>query len=221
MRNKIKLAPSILSADFAKLGEQVAEATEAGADYIHIDVMDGHFVSNITIGPVVVKAVRPRTHLPLDVHLMIENPERYLERFAEAGADILTVHVEACPHLHGVLTQIKELGVKAGVALNPATSLSTVEEVLPLVDLVVVMTVNPGFGGQHFISEMLPKIKRLRQILDERNLGAELEVDGGIKAGNAPLTVKAGANVLVAGSAVFGYQKGIMEAIKLLRLEAR
>jgi len=213
----VKIAPSILSADFARLGEQVAEAEAAGADYIHIDVMDGHFVPNITVGPLVVEAVRRTTRLPLDVHLMIEAPERYIARFAKAGADILTVHVEACPHLHRVVQQIKGLGVKAGVSLNPATPLASLEEILGDVDLVLVMTVNPGFGGQEFIAGMLSKIRRLRRMLDERGLKCELEVDGGINAETAPEVVAAGANVLVAGQAIFGAEEGVAEAMRRIR----
>ena len=213
----VKIAPSILSADFARLGEQVAEAEAAGADYIHIDVMDGHFVPNITVGPLVVEAVRRATRLPLDVHLMIEAPERYIARFAKAGADILTVHVEACPHLHRVVQQIKGLGVKAGVSLNPATPLASLEEILGDVDLVLVMTVNPGFGGQEFIAGMLSKIRRLRRMLDERGLKCELEVDGGINAETAPEVVAAGANVLVAGQAIFGAEEGVAEAMRRIR----
>ena len=213
----VKIAPSILSADFARLGEQVAEAEAAGADYIHIDVMDGHFVPNITVGPLVVEAVRRTTRLPLDVHLMIEAPERYIARFADAGADIITVHVEACPHLHRVVQQIKGLGVKAGVSLNPATPLGSLEEILGDVDLVLVMTVNPGFGGQEFIAGMLSKIRRLRRRLDERGLKCELEVDGGINAETAPEVVAAGANVLVAGQAIFGAEEGVAEAMRRIR----
>jgi len=213
----VKIAPSILSADFARLGEQVAEAEAAGADYIHIDVMDGHFVPNITVGPLVVEAVRRTTRLPLDVHLMIEAPERYIARFAEAGADILTVHVEACPHLHRVMQQIKGLGVKAGVSLNPATPLGSLEEILGDADLVLVMTVNPGFGGQEFIAGMLSKIRRLRGMLDERGLSCELEVDGGINPATAPEGVAAGASVLVAGQAIFGAEEGVAEAMRRIR----
>ena len=213
----IKLAPSILSADFARLGEQVAEVTRAGADYIHVDVMDGHFVPNITIGAPVVAAIRPLTSLPLDVHLMIEHPERYISEFVHAGADIITVHVEASPHLHGTIELIKKLGAKAGVSLNPPTPLSAVEEFLHHVDLVLIMSVNPGFGGQPFIPETLPRIASMRKILDDRGLSAELEVDGGINADNAPDIVKAGANVLVAGNSVFRAEEGISEAIQRLR----
>ena len=213
----IKLAPSILSADFARLGEQIAEVARAGADYIHVDVMDGHFVPNITIGAPVVASIRPVTSLPLDVHLMIEHPERYISEFASAGADIITVHVEACPHLQGTIRLIKELGVKAGVSLNPPTPLSAIEEFIPHVDLVLIMSVNPGFGGQSFIPETLPRIANMRKILDDRGLSAELEVDGGINADNAPDIVKAGANVLVAGNSVFRAEEGISRALQRLR----
>jgi ribulose-phosphate 3-epimerase len=213
----IKLAPSILSADFARLGEQIDEVARAGADYIHVDVMDGHFVPNITIGAPVVAAIRPVTKLPLDVHLMIEYPERYISDFAKAGADIITVHVEATPHLHDTIRAIKELGVKVGVSLNPPTPLVAVEEFLRHVDLVLVMSVNPGFGGQSFIAETLPRIANIRRILDDRGLSAELEVDGGINADNAPDIVKAGANVLVAGNSVFRAKEGIRGAIQRLR----
>jgi len=213
----IKLAPSILSADFARLGEQVAEVARAGADYIHVDVMDGHFVPNITIGAPVVAAIRPLTSLPLDVHLMIEHPERYISEFVHAGADIITVHVEASPHLHGAIELIKKLGVKAGVSLNPPTPLSAVDKFIHHVDLVLIMSVNPGFGGQPFIPETLPRIENMRKILDGRGLSAELEVDGGINVENAPDIVKAGANVLVAGNSVFRAEDGISGAIKRLR----
>ena len=213
----IKLAPSILSADFARLGEQIGEAVRAGADYIHVDVMDGHFVPNISIGVPVVAAIRPVTSLPLDVHLMIEHPERYVSDFVRAGANIVTVHVEASPHVHATIRLIKELGAKAGVSLNPATPISAIEEFLHDVDLVLVMTVNPGFGGQSFVPETLPKIADMRRILDARGLSAELEVDGGINADNAPEIVKAGATVLAAGSSIFRAQEGIARAIQRLR----
>jgi ribulose-phosphate 3-epimerase len=213
----VKIAPSILAADFTRLGEQVAEAEAAGADYIHIDVMDGHFVPNITVGPLVVRAVRQVTRLPLDVHLMIEAPERYLTTFAEAGADVLTVHVETCPHLHCTVQQIKELGTKAGVSLNPATPLVSLEEILGCVDLILLMTVNPGFGGQKFIEGSLPRIRRLREMLMAQGLGAELEVDGGINAETAPRVVAAGASVLVAGEAIFGAREGVAEAMRRIR----
>jgi len=214
---EIKIAPSLLSADFARLGEQVAEVTAAGAHYIHIDVMDGHFVPQITIGPAVVAAIRPCTNLTLDVHLMIERPERQLEQFARVGADILTVHAEACPDLRKVVEQIKGLGVKAGVSLNPATPLAMIEEILPAIDLALMMTVNPGFAGQAFIEEVVGKIARLRQILDEKGLACELEVDGGISAQTAPAAVRAGAQVLVAGSAIFNRRESVGEAIARLR----
>ncbi len=200
----VKLAPSILSADFARLGDHIREAEAAGADWIHVDVMDGHFVPNITIGPLIVEAIRPITQLPLDVHLMIENPDRYVADFAKAGADVITVQVEACPHLHRTVQQIKEAGVKAGATLNPATSLETLREVLPDLDLALVMSVNPGFGGQRYIPGATDKIRRLRGMLDAIGSSAELEVDGGVKTANAREIADAGATVLVAGSAIFG-----------------
>jgi ribulose-phosphate 3-epimerase len=221
MANKIKLAPSILSADFGRLGEQVVEATRAGADYIHVDVMDGHFVPNITIGPLVVAAIRPHTNLPLDVHLMIESPEKYIQQFAQAGANIITVHVEVCPHLHRVVESIKELGVKAGVSLNPSTPLTAVDEVLSALDLVLLMSVNPGFGGQQFIEGTVGKIARLRNRLDELGLAAELEVDGGINAEIAPRVAKAGARVLVAGAAVFNKKESVSQALGRIRENLR
>jgi ribulose-phosphate 3-epimerase len=213
----IKLAPSILSADFARLGEQIDEVARAGADYIHIDVMDGHFVPNITIGALVVASIRAVTGLPLDVHLMIEHPERYVSQFVDAGADIITVHVEASAHLQATIRLIKETGARAGVSLNPATPIGAVEEFLRQVDLVLVMSVNPGFGGQPFIPETLPRIESVRKILDDRGLRAELEVDGGINADNARDIVKAGASVLVAGNSIFRAQEGISGAMKKLR----
>jgi ribulose-phosphate 3-epimerase len=200
----IKLAPSILSADFARLGEQVAEAELAGADRIHVDVMDGQFVPNITIGPVVVRGLRRVTQLPLETHLMIVDPDRFLRDFAEAGSDSLLVHVEGNPHLHRTIQQIRSLGKRAGVVLNPATPAAAVEEILPEVDLVLAMTVNPGFGGQQFIASTLPKIERLREMIDRRHSTCELEVDGGIDPHTAPQAVAAGARILVAGSAIFG-----------------
>jgi ribulose-phosphate 3-epimerase len=221
MANKIKLAPSILSADFGRLGEQIVEATKAGADYIHVDVMDGHFVPNITVGPLVVAAIRPHTTLPLDVHLMIESPEKYIQQFAQAGANIITVHVEVCPHLHRVVESIKELGVKAGVSLNPSTPLTAVDEVLSALDLVLLMSVNPGFGGQQFIEGTVGKIARLRNRLDELGLAAELEVDGGINAEIAPRVAKAGARVLVAGAAVFNKKENVSQALGRIRENLR
>ena len=213
----IKLAPSILSADFARLGEQIDEVARAGADYIHIDVMDGHFVPNISIGAPVVASIRQVTDLPLDVHLMIEHPERYISQFAEAGAAIITVHVEASPHLHATIRAIKKLGVRPGVSINPPTPIGTVEEFLPHVDLILVMSVNPGFGGQPFIPETLLRIAHVRKVLDDRGLSVELEVDGGINVDNAPDIVRAGANVLVAGNSIFKAKEGIGRAMRRLR----
>ncbi|HEX9924189.1 MAG TPA: ribulose-phosphate 3-epimerase [Anaerolineae bacterium] len=213
----VKLAPSILSADFARLGDLVREAEAAGADWFHLDVMDGHFVPNITIGPLVVRALRPITTRPLDVHLMIKQPERYLADFARAGADRITVHVETCPHLHRTIQQIKKLGLKAGVTLNPATPLSSLEAILPDVDLVLVMSVNPGFGGQSYIPGSTARIARLRAWLDELNSKAELEVDGGVNTETISEIVAAGATVLVIGSAIFNDQTTITENIRQLR----
>ncbi len=213
----IKLAPSILSADFSRLGEQVAEVTKAGADYIHIDVMDGHFVPNITIGAPVVAAIRPWTHLPLDVHLMIERPELHIADFAKAGADIITVHVEACPHLHRVIEMVKGFGIKAGVSLNPGTSVELLREVLPLADLVLVMTVDPGFGGQSMIRGMIGKVARIRRWLDDEGCVAELEVDGGINLDTALEVVDAGADILVAGAAIFNSGKSAAAALQEMK----
>jgi len=200
----IKIAPSILSADFARLGEEVQAVARAGADYIHVDVMDGHFVPNLTIGPLVVEALRKVTDLPLDVHLMIESPDRYIADFASAGADLITVHQEAVPHLHRTVQLIKSLGKRAGVSINPATPASTLDVILDELDLVLVMTVNPGFGGQGFIASGLAKIATLRREIDRRGLTVELEVDGGVKIDNIGRIAAAGADVFVAGSAVFG-----------------
>jgi ribulose-phosphate 3-epimerase len=214
----VKIAPSILSADFANLEQAVRAAEQARADWIHVDVMDGHFVPNLTAGPPIVRALRRVTALPLDVHLMIESPERLLGRFAEAGADRITVHVETCPHLNRTIQQIHELGARAGVTLNPATSLTTIEEILPFVDQVLIMSVNPGFGGQSYIPTSTSRIARVRQMLNERGLTAvELEVDGGIKPDNAAEVASAGATVLVAGSAIFGGPGTIAANIYALR----
>lgn len=217
----VKIAPSILSADFARLGDQVQEAIESGADYIHVDIMDGHFVPNMTVGPLIVSALKPLTRASgttMDVHLMIEKPERLLPEFARAGADILTVHVETCPHLHRTVQHIKELGAKAGVTLNPATPLVALEEILPYVDQVLIMSVNPGFGGQSYIPTSTDKIARLRKMLDERGLSqVELEVDGGIHENNVGEIVGAGATVLVSGSAIFNSESSIGGNIARLR----
>ncbi|MBY0120743.1 ribulose-phosphate 3-epimerase [Bacillus sp. S/N-304-OC-R1] len=212
----VKIAPSILSADFAKLGEEIKDVEKGGADYIHVDVMDGHFVPNITIGPLIVDAIRPITKLPLDVHLMIENPDQYIEAFANAGADYITVHVEACRHLHRTIHLIKSFGIKAGVVLNPATPINTIEHVIEDVDMVLLMTVNPGFGGQKFISSVLPKISAVKRMADEKGLEIEIEVDGGVNEETAKLCIDAGANVLVAGSAVYN-QKDRAKAIAAIK----
>ncbi len=207
-RGTIRVAPSILSADFGRLAEEVRAAEEAGADWIHVDVMDGRFVPNITIGPVVVEAVRAATRLPVDVHLMIEAPERYVADFAKAGADVISVHVEASPHLHRTLQQIRALGKRAGVVLNPHTPEDTIRYVLGDVDVVLVMSVNPGFGGQSFIPSALGKLRALRRAIDEGGHAVDLEIDGGVAPGIARQVIEAGARVLVAGSAVFGRAKG-------------
>lgn len=220
----VKIAPSILAADFTRLGEQVSEAIAGGADWLHVDIMDGRFVPNISFGPLVVEAIRPlaaAANVPLDVHLMIAEPERYLEDFAKAGASRLTVHVEATHHLHRTVQAIKELGVKAGVTLNPATSLATLEEIIPDVDLILIMSVNPGFGGQSYIPQSTAKIRRLRQMLTEQRSNAWLEVDGGISAKNTAEVVAAGATALVAGSAIFRGAKPIAANITEMKNIAR
>jgi ribulose-phosphate 3-epimerase len=199
-----KIAPSILSADLAHLADDVQEVIEAGADWIHVDVMDGHFVPNITIGPVVLKSLKKVVSIPLDVHLMIENADFYLDSFIEAGADILTVQAEACTHLHRTVNAIKEKGIKTGVALNPATPLESLDYILPDLDVVMIMTVNPGFGGQEFISTMLPKIEQLKSMITERKLKVEIEVDGGIKVDNIGEVARRGGDIFVAGSGIFG-----------------
>lgn len=209
-------APSILAADFARLGEQIVEAEEAGADRIHIDVMDGHFVPNLSIGVPVVASLRPVTRVPLETHLMISDPDRYLEAFAAAGSDTLIVHYEANPHLHRTVQRVRELGKRVGVAINPATSASLLEEILPSLDLVLVMTVNPGFGGQAFLHETLPKIRRIREQIEAHCPDCELEVDGGVDLITAPLAISAGANVLVAGSSIFRTPHGITAALRQL-----
>jgi ribulose-phosphate 3-epimerase len=216
-KGAVKLAPSILAADFARLGEQVKEAEKAGADRIHVDVMDGHFVPNISMGPVIVQSLRPVTRLPLETHLMISDPDFFLEEFAEAGSDSLLVHWEGNNNLHRTVQRVKALGKRAGVVINPATPASVLEEILKDVDQVLVMTVNPGFGNQNFINTTLPKIRRVRELIEQIKPGCDLEVDGGIDATTAPLTVDAGANVLVAGSAIFGASEGIAAAMKRLR----
>jgi len=211
-----KIAPSILSADFTRLGEEIKDVEKAGADYIHIDVMDGHFVPNITIGPMIVKAVRRVTDLPLDVHLMISDPDYFIEDFAEAGASIITVHAEALNHLHRTIQFIRDKGVRPGVVLNPATPLCAVEYVLDQLDTVLLMTVNPGFEAQKFIPEVIPKIKRLRKMVNDLNLNLEIEVDGGIDPENIGRVSSAGADVFVAGSAIY-YSKDYKETIRLMR----
>lgn len=217
----VKIAPSILSADFSRLGEQVQEAISAGADFIHADIMDGHFVPNLTIGPLVVSAIKPFTRsagIKLDVHLMIEHPELFIPKFIRAGADNITVHVEACPHLHRTIQQIKEGGINAGVTLNPATSLSTLEWILPYVDLVLIMSVNPGFGGQSYIPTSTQKIAALRKMLDKRELShVDIQVDGGVNSETIPEIVSAGASVLVAGSAVFNDRASVADNIAAIR----
>lgn len=200
----VKLSPSILSADFGALLDDVKMVEAAGVELLHIDIMDGHYVPNISFGPMIVKALQGKTSVPFDVHLMIENPDLYIKQFVDAGADIITIHEEACTHLHRSIQLIKSFGVKVGVSLNPATALSTLEEVLPELDMVLLMSVNPGFGGQSFIPSTLDKIKRLRAMIDERGLDIDIEVDGGVKLNNVQSVLEAGANIIVAGSAVFG-----------------
>lgn len=212
----VKIAPSILSADFAKLGEEIKEVELAGADYIHVDVMDGHFVPNITIGPLIVDAIKPITDLPLDVHLMIENPDHYIEAFAKAGAAIITVHEEAAVHLHRTIHLIKSFGVKAGVSINPATPVAMIEPILGEIDLALVMTVNPGFGGQSFIHEAVDKIARLDDLRKQHNYTYEIEIDGGVNSKTAKICTEAGADVLVAGSAIFN-KEDRKKALKVIR----
>lgn len=218
---RVKIAPSILSADFARLGEQVQEAIDAGSEIIHVDIMDGHFVPNMTIGPVVVSAIKPIARaagVVLDVHLMVEAPDRLVSEFVQAGADVLIVHVETCPHLHRTVQLIKELGMKAGVTLNPSTSVTTLEEILPYIDQVLVMSVNPGFGNQTFIPTSTAKIARVRQMLAERGLSdVEIEVDGGLKPDNVAQVVNAGATILVAGSAIYNDEASVADNIASLR----
>ncbi len=216
-RHRIQISASILSADFSRLGEQIAEAEAAGVDSIHIDVMDGRFVPNITVGPLVVAAVRRITRLPLPTHLMIVEPERYIDEFAAAGADSILVHQETCPHLHRTIQQIKARGIKAGVVLNPATPTILIEEVLNDLDSILVMTVNPGFGGQSFIPNMLAKIRRVRQLLEEKDSHAELAVDGGINLNTIPSVVASGATVLAMGSALFSASGGLSQAVAEVR----
>ena len=213
----IELVPSILSADFTRLGEQVREVEEAGARRIQIDVMDGHFVPNITMGPMVVEAVRRSTNATLETHLMITNPERYIETFANAGADLIIVHYEVCPHLHSVIQQIRKAGKQVGVALNPSTPVFMLEDMISLIDLLLVMTINPGFGGQELIPETLPKITKARQMITERGLHCDIEVDGGVHEGTVPLVVGAGANLLVAGSAIYSNKERVSQAMARLK----
>ena len=213
----VGIVPSILSADFTRLGEQVREAEAAGAQRIQVDVMDGHFVPNITMGPLVVEAVRRCTILPVEAHLMISNAEKYIEDFARAGADVIIVHQEVSPHLHRIIQQIKAEGKMAAIALTPSTPVFMLEDILSLLDMVLIMTVNPGFGGQEFIPETLPKITRLRQVLEERGLQCDIEVDGGIHEKVVPQVVHAGANLLVAGSAVYNDRESVAQAIARLR----
>lgn len=216
----IKLAPSILSADFARLLEDVKKVEEAGCEYLHIDVMDGHFVPNITLGPGIVKSLRKDVNMVFDTHLMIENPDNYIKDFVDAGSDLIVVHQEACRHLHRTIQNIKSYNVKAGVALNPATPIETIKHVLEDVDMVLIMTVNPGFGGQSFIESTIEKIQELKKLIDEKNLNVDIQVDGGIKPNNIDKVVKAGANIIVAGSAIFN-SDDIAQTVKLMRENAK
>lgn len=218
---RVKIAPSILAADFTRLGEQVKDATAAGADLIHIDIMDGRFVPNISMGPMIVEAVRRVTDLPLDVHLMIVEPEKYIQQFASAGATMISVHIEASPHLHRTLTQIKGLGCKAGVAINPHTPASSLAEILDLIDLVNVMTVDPGFGGQVFIPRMMSKITTLKAMFGDEHLHVDIEVDGGINKETISSAVQSGANVMIAGSVIFNHPDGVAVGIEALRQALR
>ena len=212
----IKLAPSILSADFARLLEDVKKVENAGCEYLHIDVMDGHFVPNITLGPAIIKSLRKDVNMVFDAHLMIENPDQYIKEFVDAGCDLIVVHQEACKHLHRTIQNIKSYGIKAGVALNPATPIETIKYVLEEVDMVLIMTVNPGFGGQSFIESMIPKIRELKSLIDKKGLKVDIQVDGGIKPDNVDKVVKAGANIIVAGSAIFN-SDDIQDTVDLFR----
>ena len=215
----IKLAPSILSADFARLLEDVKKVEKAGCEYLHIDVMDGHFVPNITLGPAIVKSLRRDVNMVFDTHLMIENPDDYIKDFVDAGSDLIVVHAEACRHLHRTIQNIKSYNVKVGVALNRATSIESIKHIIEDVDMVLIMTVNPGFGGQSFIESMLEKIKELKQLIDDKNLNVDIQVDGGIKPDNIHKVVEAGANIIVAGSAIFN-SENIEETVSLMRKNA-
>ena len=212
----IKLAPSILSADFARLLEDVKKVENAGCEYLHIDVMDGHFVPNITLGPAIIKSLRKDVNMVFDAHLMIENPDQYIKEFVDAGCDLIVVHQEACKHLHRTIQNIKSYGIKAGVALNPATPIETIKYVLEDIDMVLIMTVNPGFGGQSFKESMIPKIKELKSLIDKKGLKVDIQVDGGIKPDNVDKVVKAGANIIVAGSAIFN-SEDIQHTVDLFR----